>query len=84
MRNLLKCSVVAIVCLLPLGASSPSDAAKATELALKVDSAGTKGAIGDAAPATSQGAGNGADTGANSTPAPDQSNKMNRDGTPAK
>jgi hypothetical protein len=93
MSNLVRCGVFAIVCLLPLGAWSQNterdavkagDSAKAAELALKVDSAATKGATGAAGAAPpnktapeSQGAGNGADA---AVPA----NKMNSDGASGK
>ncbi len=76
MSNLVRCGVFAIVCLLSLGAWSQS------ALAMKIDSAATKGATDDAATPNktapeSQGAGNGADA---ARPA----NRMNSDGAPAK
>jgi hypothetical protein len=100
MSNLLKCGVLAIVCLLPLGASAQNaqsdavkagDSAKAAEPAMKVDSA-TKGTTGDASPAASnkmapgsQGAGSGTDSNSSpASPAPADSNKMKGDSTPAK
>jgi hypothetical protein len=99
MNNLLKCGVLAIVCVLPLDAwaqNAQSDAvkagasAKAAELPMKVDSA-TKGTTADAVPATSnkmapgsQGAGNGTDAATNVALAPAASNKMNGDDSQVK
>jgi hypothetical protein len=100
MNTLLKCGVLGIICLLPLGAWAQNpqsdavktgDSAKSAEPAMKVDSA-TKGTTGESVPAASnkmapgsQGAGSGTDNSSGTAaPAPADSEKMNGASAPPK
>jgi hypothetical protein len=99
MNTLLKCGVLGIICVLPLGAWAQNpqsdavrtgDSAKSAEPTMKVDSA-TKGTTG-AVPAASnkmapgsQGAGSGTDSRyGTAAPAPADSEKMNGASAPPK